>query len=272
MALAGARERLTLWLMTPRDRLDINRHLKQVIAANVIENGPFSPVRLVFSDLRPLLARWGRPFVDRIEPSGSFSKGTAVRGGTDIDVFVSLRSTLDLPLRDIYERLFSHFDVEGFAPRRQNVSVGIRCRGYSVDVTPARRQAQTGNFHSLFSNRTGAWLQTNVQRHRVHVSSSGRLDEIRLFKIWRNRFGLDWPSFYLELFVIDALQRAPRGALFANIPIVLEAVRDRVALRRLVDPANSNNVVSDTLDATEKAYLSGAAARALNMQWEEVFQ
>ena len=72
--------------------------------------------------------------------------------------------------------------------------------------------------------------------------------------------------------MIDALQRAPRGALFANIPIVLEAVRDRVALRRLVDPANSNNVVSNTLDATEKAYLSGAAARALNMQWEEVFQ
>lgn len=258
--------------MTPRERIEIVRHLRHVLAAHAVDNGPLSPVRPVLADLRPLLLQWGDPHVLRIHPSGSFAKGTAVQNGTDIDVFVSLSSALTLPLRDIYERLFQFLTQQGFAPRRQNVSIGIQCRGYSVDVTPARRQAQAGNFHSLYSNRTGTWLQTNVHLHRAHIASSERLDEIRLFKIWRNRFGLDWPSFYLELFVISTLKHAPRGALYYNIPKVFEAIRDNLATLRLTDPANTNNVVSDTLTALEKNSLASAAQQSLKLSWGNVFQ
>lgn len=258
--------------MLPRDRLIVARYLKEVVAAHAVNNGLFSPVRGVMADIEPILRQWGHRFVVRIEPSGSFAKGTAVQGGTDIDIFVSLSSALELPLRDIYERLFTFLEGQGLAPRRQNVSVGIQCRGYSVDVTPARRQAAMGFFHSLYSNRSGTWLQTNVRLHRQRVAVSGRLDEIRLMKIWRNRFGFDWPSFYLELFVIDALHGRARGALWANMPVVLEAMSDSLTERRLVDPANTNNVVSDTLNPAEKAQLAHEAARALDMRWEDVFR
>lgn len=258
--------------MLPRDRLIVGRYLKQLVAAHAINNGPFSPVRGVMADIEPILRQWGHRFVVRIEPSGSFAKGTAVRGGTDIDIFVSMSSALELSLRDIYEQLFTFLYGQGLAPRRQNVSVGIQCRGYSVDVTPARRQAAMGFFHSLYSNRSGTWLQTNVRLHRQRVAASGRLDEIRLMKIWRNRLGLDWPSFYLELFVIDALHGRAKGALWANMPAVLAAMRGNLEGRRLVDPANTNNVVSDTLNAAEKSHLAYEAARALDLRWEDVFR
>ena len=104
------------------------------------------------------------------------------------------------------------------------------------------------------------------------VSRSNRLDEIRLMKIWRNASGLDWPSFYLELFVIDALVGARVGDLQTNIVRVFRAIADLVETRRLTDPANSNNVVSDTLTAQAKLRLADAAKTAQNRRWDVVFQ
>lgn len=251
--------------------MTIDQHLRHVLAAHYVNTGIFSPLRGVQNTLEPVLRRWGGQHLIDLKPSGSFAKGTAVHGGTDIDLFASLTSTLTRPLRDIYESLLGALNASGYAARRQNVSIGIAVGGWKVDVTPGRRQDQYGNLHSLYSNKTGTWLQTNINAHCRLVSGSGRLDEIRLMKIWRNRFGLDWSSFYLELFVIDALRGTPRGNLQANVVTAMRAVADTVGSKRFVDPANTNNVVSDTLSVTAKVDLSKAARSALNSRWDVVF-
>jgi hypothetical protein len=250
----------------------IQDHLNAVLARHWVDTSTYSPVRAVQATLDPALRKWGGQYIVDIRPSGSFAKGTAVHGGTDIDIFVSLTSTLTDTLQSIYETLFNALTQAGFAARRQNVSIGTAIDGWRVDVTPARRQDQYGNYHSLWSNKTGSWLQTNVSEHCRLVSGSGRVDEIRLMKIWRNRFGLDWPSFYLELFTINALHGARCGNLEQNIGTVMRAIADRIGTRRLTDPANTNNVVSDTLTARGKAALSAAARVALNSPWNVVFQ
>jgi tRNA nucleotidyltransferase (CCA-adding enzyme) len=252
--------------------LTIEQHLRAVLARYQVDTGLYSPVRAVQAPLDPVIRKWAGQYLVEIRPSGSFAKGTAVSGGTDIDIFVSLTSALTTPLNQIHETLLTALSNAGYATRRQNVSVGITVNGYKVDVTPARRQAQNGNYHSLWSNKTGSWLQTNVNEHCRVVSGSGRLDEIRLMKIWRNRHGLDWPSFYLELFVINALHGARQNNLQANMLTVLRAVADSISRTRLIDPANTNNVVSDTLTAQGKATLSQAARNALNNPWNVVFQ
>ena len=252
--------------------MGIDEHLRIVLARHAVDTGPYSPVRGVQAAIDPILRRWGGSFIVDVRPSGSFAKGTAVRGGTDIDIFVSLTSTLSDPLRTIYDTLFNAFAESGYTARRQNVSVGLSVGGWRVDVTPGRRQDQHGAYHSLWSNRRGGWLQTNVDEHRRHVAGSGRLDEIRLFKIWRNSRGLDWPSFYLELFVIDALRNARVGNLKENVVSVFRAIADTIGSRRLLDPANTNNAVSDTLDAAGRSALSQAARVALNSPWNVVFQ
>ncbi len=252
--------------------MGIDEHIRMVLARHAIDTGPFSAVLGVQATIDPVLQRWGNGYIVGIGPSGSFAKGTAVRGGTDIDIFVSLTSTLGDPLKGIYDSLFNALTQAGYGPRRQNVSVGISVGGWRVDVTPGRRQDQFGRYHSLWSNRRGSWLQTNVEEHRRHVATSGRLDEIRLLKIWRNRSGLDWPSFYLELFVIDALRGARVGAPKENVVTVFRAIADTIGTRRLVDPANTNNVVSDTLDGAGRATLGQAARSALNSPWNVVLQ
>jgi hypothetical protein len=250
----------------------IEEHIRSVLARHRIETGPSSPVRGVQAALMPIITRWGGQMIVDTKPSGSFAKGTAVHGGTDIDIFLSLSSTVTDTLEQIYNTLFNALAGAGYAPRRQNVSIGVVVGGWKVDVTPGRRQDQYGNYHSLWSNKTGSWLQTNVAEHVRVVSGSGRLDEIRLAKIWRNRFGIDWQSFYLELFVIDALHRARIGDVSNNIVAVFRAVADTLATRRLIDPANSNNVVSNVLTAQAKLHVAQHARAALNSPWTRVFQ
>ena len=80
-----------------------------------------------------------------------------------------------------------------------------------------------------------------------------------------------WPSFYLELFVIDVLSGAHRLNLPANVITALTAVQDSITTNRIMDPANTNNVVSDTLTAGGRATLSQAARAALNSPWTTVF-
>lgn len=250
----------------------IDEHLREVLARHRVDTGLFSPVRRVQPLIEPVIQTWGGPFIVDIRTSGSFAKGTAVHGGTDIDLFVSLTSTLTDTLQRISDTLFNAFLQAGYAPRRQNVSTGLTVNGWKVDVTPARRQDQYGNYHSLWSTKTGSWLQTNISEHIRVVSNSGRLDEIRLIKIWRNHFGIDWQSFYLELFVLDALRGARVGNVQENIVTVFRAITTSLANKRLVDPANTNNVVSNVLTADAKGAVIKSAQVALESPWNVVFQ
>lgn len=246
-------------------------YLRQVLAQHAVDTGPYSPVRQVQAEVTATVNRWGGHFVMSMEPSGSFAKGTAVRTGTDIDLFISLSSTTPDTLAQVYNSLFVALTQAGYQPKRQNVSLNIRVGAYDVDMVPAKRQSQYGGDHSLYSNRSGNWMQTNVGTQIALVSGSGRLDEIRLLKIWRNRRGLDFPSFYLELAIIRALNGARQGNLAVNIVTALEFLRDQLANARIIDPANTNNVISDTLDAAGKRMVSAAAAAALQNNWGTEF-
>src|SRR3546814_764282 len=226
----------------------IDEHLREVLARHRVDTGLFSPVRGVQPLIEPLIQTWGGPFIVDIRTSGSFAKGTAVHGGTDIDLFVSLTSTLTDTQQRISDTLFNAFLQAGYAPRRQNVSTGLTVNGWKVDVTPARRQDQYGNYHSLWSTKTGSWLQTNISEHIRVVSNSGRLDEIRLIKIWRNHFGIDWQSFYLELFVLDGI-----GGDRLGMPIVTEAANslDATQIVRATVQETWDFIISDLVAASE---------------------
>lgn len=246
-------------------------YLQQVLAQYGVDTGPYSVARQVQVKVAPIVDRWGGQFVMSMEPSGSFAKGTAVRTGTDIDLFISLSSNTPDTLAQVYGSLFRALAQAGYQPKRQNVSLNIRVGAYDVDMVPAKRQSQYGADHSLYSSRSSTWLQTNVQSHIAQVRSSGRLDEIRLLKVWRNRRGLDFPSFFLELATMRALGGARQGNLAANIVRALEFLRDQLATVRIIDPANTNNVISDTLDAPGKRKVAVAAAAALQSSWGREF-
>jgi hypothetical protein len=114
-------------------------------------------------------------------------------------------------------------------------------------------------------------MKTNVNVHLQTVSQSGRVDEIRVLKIWRRLHGLDFPSFYLELATIRALEGRLRGRLADNVFAALNYLGARLASDRILDPANTNNVVSDDLTVAEKLKVAAQArASAAKSNWSQI--
>lgn len=237
-------------------------YLQSILDREAVNTGALSPVRSVQALLQPIMQEWAGKYLVSVLPSGSFAKGTANKSGTDIDLLISLSSSTPDTLKDIYNKLFNKMTEKGYTPKRQNVSINIRVNGYDVDLVPAKRQDTTSQDHSLYRCKAGTWTKTNVARHISHVSSSGRIQEIRILKLWRNQKGLDFPSFYLELTAIDALYNV-RGSLSENVCKVFQYLRDTFPNARVVDPANTNNIISDDLTAAERAKIKAAAEQAL---------
>ncbi|MGO7535947.1 nucleotidyltransferase [Rhizobium leguminosarum] len=246
-------------------------YLRQILVRLRADTGPSSPARSVQAILTAPLLRWAGQYLVSMEPSGSFAKGTAIHGGTDIDIFASLSSEVTHSLAVIYNTLFNRLRDEGFNPRQQNVSIGIKVGAYSVDVVPARRQAYTGEFHSLYRRKAETWTQTNVVTHINAVRNSGRAEEIMIMKAWREQKGLVFPSFYLELVTIEACRGRRIGDLAENVWAALAYVRDNIMGAVFIDPANTNNRISDDLTVAEKRALANAASTARQAtNWSQI--
>jgi hypothetical protein len=132
---------------------------------------------------------------------------------------------------------------------------------------PGPAQDGLSNDHSLYRRKAKTWTKTNVQRHINLVKAGNRIPETKLTKLWRNQWSLDFPSFYLEMSVIEAMRHSPNVALSKRMIKIMEYLRDDFPNARFVDPANSANIISDDLTATERKVISAAAERALAARW-----
>ncbi len=223
------------------------------------------------NQIYPVLERWSNGFLNKAEFSGSLAKGTGISLSTDADIFLSLSSTTPGTLAEMYETLGKAVSSAGYPVRKQDVSIGTTVSGFAIDLVPGRRLSQYGNEHSLYRNRTGTWTKTDVQTHIALVSGSGRVDEIRILKAWRTRHNLHFPSFYIELATLDALHYARHGDIAANVWRTLEHLRDNIKTARYIDPANTNNVVSDDCTASEKTAIAQQAAASIGKKtWQEI--
>jgi predicted nucleotidyltransferase len=242
-------------LMTQQDE-----YVSTILQKYAVQTGSNSPAERNGNAIKPAIRTWAGQSLADIFFSGSYAKGTAVSGTTDIDLFISLKS--DTPLENIYEGLYQFAARQGWQPRRQNVSIGINYNGEKIDLVPGRIQSGYQNYHSLYRSKTGSWTQTNVARHIEVVKNSQRTNEIRAIKIWRNLHNLDFLSFYLELTAINALYRCSTDDLAANVLHALKYIAETLPSARVVDPANNNNVISDDLTSSEKQVIALRASQS----------
>jgi hypothetical protein len=250
--------------------MSADAYLQTILNREAVNTSSTSPVLGVQATLRPILNAWAGSQLRVVHPSGSFAKGTANHSGTDIDLFISLKSDTTNTLKEIYTSLFNTMKGNGYSPKQQNVSINVRVGSYDVDLVPAKHQGGNSQDHSLYRRRADTWTQTNVSRHIAAVQQGGRIDESRILKLWRDQKGLDFPSFYLELSAINALSGA-RGTLSQNVWKALEYLRDSFSNARVIDPANTNNIISDDLSATGRAAIASEARKALNASnWRQI--
>jgi hypothetical protein len=246
-----------------------DEYLKIIIANKKADPMTIDDWRL--TAVNTTLRAWAGQQLSSLKQSGSSAKGTALKNVADFDIFISLKSDTSLTLREIFNSLETEIKSAGWATRRQIVSIGITHNNLKIDLVPGKIQSGYQNYHSIYSSKKDTWMQTNTDLHITKVKNSNRINEIILTKIWRLIHGLDFPSIYLELTVLDALYNKPVNDLSNNFWTVLTYLRDSFVESVVTDPSNTNNKISDTLFKYEKEAIAAQATTSLTKKtWEEI--
>lgn len=210
----------------------------------------------------PTISQWAGEYLNEFFIAGSSAKGVAIKGKSDVDLFVSIKNSCSDSLRDIYFTLLNKLDMfgrqRGFSVRQQNVSIGIKgltdgYRKIEVDIVPAKQQAPNSYYHSLYKSKQNTWTQTNVKGHIKHIKESGRQDFIKLIKIWRDCHQLEFPSMNIELSVLHALHGQRLDiSLESGFRTIMNYFINDFYIDILIDPFNTANVVSNDMTQYEK--------------------
>jgi len=218
----------------------------------------------------PLLKEWGKQYLLGITLSGAYTKNTAITLASHADVLVALSAVPGMDMKGVYWNLFEYLTDHDLKPRTRNVSIQLQSKGLWMDVIPACRDPKnSGNV--LFNKKSGATVVTDLAQHVHLVANSGRQQEICALKIWRERNGLDFPSLYLELTVLRALEDERFGQLADNVLAVLRYLSNRFEPTVVQDIANRKNVVSNDLSASDKKAIAKAARNALyDENWKKI--
>lgn len=233
-----------------------NEYLLNILNNNRPKDLSSSPY--IINNLKSILTHWAGLFLIDIKESGSIAKGTAVHPSSDIDYIVSLSHKCDCSLQSIYESLYETLEKNYSNIRKQNVSIRISQNNFKIDITPARQQYGYINRHSIYVSKKNSWTKTNIQEHINIVSNSGRTDEIKLLKIWREKNNLDFPSIYMEILLIkEILYNKSKSINFLaeNFFFILKSFakhQNNPLFYQIQDPANTNNILSDLLDSNQK--------------------
>jgi len=217
----------------------------------------------------PALKSWAGQYLVGITLSGAYAQHTATSLGSQVDVLVSLNPIAGMEMKNVFWNLFEYLTNHEFRPRTRNVSIEMEHHGLHIDVIPSCRGK--GNAQLLFNKKSGKEISTDLAQHVHLLANSGRTQEVCALKIWRERCSLEFPSLYLSLCVMRALEGERFGQLADNFISVLRFLAGRFAKAAVHDPANEDNMVSDDLTAAEKKAIAKAASSALyDENWKKM--
>ncbi len=223
--------------------------------------------------------------------SGSYAKHTAINTKFDLDMaapfkkkkFATLKEMFD-DVYDFFDRTYRYKDRDFSEVRKQGVSIGLKFTSnfemLDIDVVPGRElrdeeypEDKYMNLHvnsNALENQQS--IQTNITQQIDHIKGKNAEREcIRLMKIWKTQYQKKYiKSFLVELVVVRAFDNSndiPTG-LWDKLKMVLEFIRDNIENVRLVDPGNSNNVVSDTMTKSQKQDFKNDVKKILDkVEW-----
>ncbi len=230
-----------------------------------------SPSHRVADEIALLIKQWAQEYVQGITISGAYAKNTAITLASHVDVLILLKPIPGAEIKSVFWRLFEFLTDQNLKASTREVSVRVPCKKLQVDLIPSYRDGKSGNI--LFNKRSGEAVHTDVGQHVHLVGNSGRQQEICAVKIWRERNGLEFPSFVVELATLRALEGERFGQLAENVHCVLRYLGSKFESAVIRDPANSENVVSNDLSERAKKNIAKAARDAIYQEnWEKILQ
>ena len=159
----------------------------------------------------------------------------------DLDVVVYFPAeTKDGP-RALYEAVERRLRGAGHAVLRHNVALRLQYTpAWHIDVVPGRALDESYEYANLWASEREATRQTSLKAH-IAMARDGDREVIQLLKLWRWRNAAPVGSFVLELAAERGRGTGTLPERFTRVLRVLARLPDV----RLVDPANSGNVVTD---------------------------
>src|SRR3990172_3324385 len=96
---------------------DADNYLKTIISNNKAASISLDDYRL--TNIKNIIKEWAGNQLSEIIKSGSSAKSTAIKGVSDIDLFISLKSDTKETLKELYYMLDSFVSSKGIKTKRQ---------------------------------------------------------------------------------------------------------------------------------------------------------
>jgi hypothetical protein len=202
---------------------------------------------------------------------GSYAKRTMIGGGYDLDLVVYFAPADQFTVRQIYEGVETRLQSLKYRTFRHNVAIRLPYEGFHVDVVPGRALDNTFRYANLYASEGNTTKQTSLKAHIDLTRDGSSQDVVKVLKLWKRQHNLPLRSFILELATVSGLYGNRDQSLEGRVWKVLGWLAQHFATARLIDPANTNNVVSDDVSALDKQVVQHAAAFARTQrQWTPI--
>jgi hypothetical protein len=210
----------------------------------------------------------------RVYYAGSFGKKTMIREQYDLDIVVYWDKDCGYTLKEIFNGVGNVLRQHWTLVNRKTVAWELPFQGgFHIDVVPGSAIDNSFKYANLYRSDNDSSLQTSIKVHIDTVRNSGRSDAIRLMKLWRKRKNVPFKkSLALELITIDGCTGKLTSDLEGQLLATFRHIKDKILTIRLVDPANTNNILSDEISIIDKILIQNAAKAAIDAQyWWQVF-
>ena len=196
-----------------------------------------------------------------------------IRAGYDLDIVLYWPSDSPYSLESLYRAAESVLDRNWRTVIKKKVGLEIPFQGdFHIDVIPGKFSSSDENYAYLYNNRTGGRFQTSIYVQVDYVKNSRRQDAIRLMKLWKMRKNVPIKTFIIESCVIERCKGYDRSKLEPQLLAAFRYIRDNIQNTKIVDPANSNNIISEDVTKEQKNRIRKLAIQAIEAQyWNQVF-
>jgi hypothetical protein len=207
----------------------------------------------------------------RVYYAGSYGKNTMLDIYHDLDIVVYYPTSTKL-LRDIYWEVYYALTGAGYIAQQKDVAIRLPYDGgFMVDVVPGRALDNTYRYANLYRSEVDSRLQTSIKIHIETVQESGLRGTMRLMKLWNYRHNLGVRSFFVELLVARVLKDTSLTGYDNKLAAMFRYIASNIQTVRIVDPANTNNVISDLIPSIKKRRVADQARAALAAPyWKDV--
>lgn len=247
-----------------------HEYLVSVLRAQTLGETELAPLRNARDHIEGILRPFYGPYA-RFYYGGSFAKKTMVRAGYDLDIIVYVPHDDRRTLSDLFWGGLRTLESSRMIVTPRTVALRLPYdSGFHIDVVPGHAQGPDFRYATLFKNlQPASSLQTSVKMHIESVKDAGLSDIVRLAKLWKKRHGVDIATFPLEIAVQRALAGRRRDDLAAAFRSVLSWLTTDFSTARLVDPANTNNLVD--VPSAVRSHVAGTASQSLTAtNWGQI--